>query len=164
MTQAVDSLDISRQYWQGDLAAADRFFTIVSVLRLSRRIIETMDNVLRAHHVNRNGYLVLMSLELSGPGSMILGRLAQELIVHPTTITLAVDKLEADGLVKKAPHEDDRRAIRVAITRRGRALAKRVTGDLQAAGFGLGELSDAEAARLYNAVNIARRSVGDIEP
>jgi DNA-binding MarR family transcriptional regulator len=163
MTQFVDSLDISRQYWQGDLTEADRFFTIMSVLRLSRRIIETMDNVLRAHHVNRNGYLVLMSLELSGPGSMILGRLAQELIVHPTTITLAVDKLEADGFVKKTPHENDRRAIRVAITRRGRALAKRVTADLQAAGFGLGDLSDAETTRLYNAVNAVRRSVGDIE-
>jgi DNA-binding MarR family transcriptional regulator len=162
MPKPVDPLDVSRSYWRGDQAEADRFFTMMSVLRLSRRITETIDSVLRAHDVNRNGYLVLMSLELSGQGSMILGWLADDLIVHPTTITLTVDKLEADGLVKKTPHETDRRAIRVAITRTGRALAKRVTADLQAAGFGLGDLSDAETGKLYNAVNAVRKSVGDM--
>jgi DNA-binding MarR family transcriptional regulator len=93
---------------------------------------------------------------------MILGRLAQELIVHPTTITLTVDKLEADGLVKKTPHETDRRAIRAAITKRGRALAKRVTADLQAAGFGLEDLTETQTKRLYDAVNAVRRTVGDL--
>jgi DNA-binding MarR family transcriptional regulator len=162
MAKPVDPLDLSRRYWQDENAGADRFFAMMSVLRLSRRVTETIDDVLRALDVNRNGYLVLMALELSGPGSMILGRLADDLIVHPTTITLTVDKLEADGLVKKTPHETDRRAIRVAITKSGRALAKRATTDLQAVGFGLGDPSDAQVARLHNAVSAVRKTIGDM--
>ena len=103
-----------------------------------------------------------MSLELSGTGSMILGRLAQELIVHPTTVTLTIDKLEAEGYVKKQPHETDRRAIRATITKAGRAIARRVTTELGAIGFGLGDLSPSQTTKLAAATHSARRTSGDL--
>ena len=107
---------------------------MTEVMRLSRKVGDNIDQVLRVHSINRNGYLILMSLELSGNGSMILGHLAQELIVHPTTVTLTIDKLEVAGYVKKQPHETDGRAIRATITKPGRNIAKQVTTELSAIG------------------------------
>ncbi len=158
-----DPLDVSRQYWDDSLGDASRFFAMTEVMRLSRRVGDNIDQVLRAHSINRNGYLILMSLELSGTGSMILGHLAQELIVHPTTVTLTIDKLEIAGYVKKQPHETDGRAIRATITKTGRIIAKRVTTELGAIGFGLGELNSSQTARLAAATHDARKTSGDID-
>ena len=163
MATPADPLAISRRYWRDDLGDAAQFFAMTAVMRLSRRVGDNIDEVLRSYAISRNGYLVLMSLELSGTGSMILGHLAQELIVHPTTVTLTIEKLEGEGLVTKSPHETDRRAVRCAITRRGRTLAKRVTTDLGRVGFGLGELTGAQTARLGAATHDARVASGDIE-
>ena len=163
MAAPTDPLDVSRRYWNEALGDADQFFAMTAVMRLSRRVGDNIDQVLRSHAVNRNGYLILMSLELSGSGSMILGHLAQELIVHPTTVTLTIDKLEAEGFVKKQPHETDRRAVRATITKSGRATAKRITTELGAIGFGLGDLTPAQTAKLAAATNIARGASGDLD-
>ena len=162
MAPASDPLDVSRRYWDDELGDPSRFFAMTEVMRLSRRVGDNLDQVLRTHTINRNGYLILMSLELSGTGSMILGRLAEELIVHPTTVTLTIDKLEAEGYVKKRPHETDRRAIRATITKAGRAIARRVTSELGAIGFGLGDLSPAQTTKLAAATHSARRTSGDL--
>ena len=158
-----DPLDVSRRYWDDSVGDAAQFFAMTEVMRLSRRVGDNIDQVLRAHNINRNGYLILMSLALSGSGSMILGRLAQELIVHPTTVTLTIDKLEVARYVKKQPHETDGRAIRATITKAGRIVAKRVTTELGAIGFGLGDLSPAQTTRLAAATHDARKTSGDID-
>lgn len=156
-----DPLGVSLTYWRDELGDPTTFFTVTALMRLARRVGETVDQVVKSHGLNRNGYLILMSLELSGTGSLILGRLAQELIVHPTTITLTVEKLEAEGLVRKTPHESDRRATRATITQAGRALSKAVTADLADHGFGLAGLSKAEATMLAEALDVARQATGD---
>jgi DNA-binding MarR family transcriptional regulator len=159
----VDPLELSRRYWDEDeLGDPSRFFAMVSVMRLSRRMMEPIDKVLRGYGLGLTAYLLLMSLDLSSNGSMILGRLARELIVHPTTITLTIDKLEEDKLVKKTPHETDGRATRATITRSGRTLVRKVTRELGDVGFGLGELSRAQTVKLASALNTARLATGDI--
>ena len=163
MPKRADPLDISRSHWTDALGDPGQFFAMTAVMRLSRRLAETIDTVLKMFGINRNGYLILMSLELSGTKSMTLGKLARELIVHPTTVTLTIDKLEADGLVKKTPHETDRRSTRATITKPGRSLAKDVTAALEQVGFGLGDLSKAQTAKLVAALNTARRASGDID-
>ena len=162
MAEPLDPLGISRKYWTDALGDSSQFFAMTAVLRLARRIGESVDAVLKSHGINRNGYLILMSLQLSGSGWMIIGRLAEELVVHPTTATLTIDKLEADGLVAKAPHETDGRAIKAVITKAGRRLATKVTADLADVGFGLGNLSKSQTTKLTEAVKSARRAVGDI--
>ena len=163
MAEPRDPLGISRKYWTDALGDPSHFFAMTSVLRLARRIGESVDAVLKPHGINRNGYLILMSLQLSGSGWMIIGRLAEELVVHPTTATLTIDKLESDGLVEKAPHETDGRAIKAIITKAGRQLATKVTADLAGIGFGLGDLSKSQTTKLVEAVKSARHAAGDIK-
>jgi len=62
------------------------------------------------HGFSRTGYLILVTLFLADGGTCSHGRLARDLFVHPTTITLVTDQLAKNGLVKRAPDPSDRRA------------------------------------------------------
>jgi DNA-binding MarR family transcriptional regulator len=160
---ATDPLELSRRYWDEDeLGDPSVFFAMASVMRLSRRMMEPIDRVLRGYNLGLTAYLLLMSLDMSANGSMILGRLARELIVHPTTITLTIDRLEEDKLVKKTPHETDGRATRATITKAGRTLVRKITKELAEVNFGLGTLSKTQTAKLTAALTNARLATGDI--
>jgi len=49
------------------------------------------------------------------------------LMVHPASVTNAVDRLEAEGLVRRIPHPTDRRATLAEITEKGRSLVAKAT-------------------------------------
>jgi DNA-binding MarR family transcriptional regulator len=57
---------------------------------------------------------------LSVVGPVVISRLAVYAIVEQSTLSRALDSLEADGLVKRAPDAEDSRATRVSITEEGR--------------------------------------------
>lgn len=158
----VDPMEIPRRFWdESVLGDPSLFMAMISIMRLNSRMTGSIDEVLNHYGLSRNAYLLLMHLELSETGSRILSSLARDLIVHPTTITLTIDRLEADALVKKTPHETDRRATCASLTRSGRALARKITAELSAIGFGLGDLSEAQASRLDEVVSDARLAIGD---
>jgi DNA-binding MarR family transcriptional regulator len=56
-------------------------------------------------------------------GSKIMSGLGEELGVTPRNVTTLVDGLEAEGLVRRAPHPTDRRATMIEITPTGAELA-----------------------------------------
>jgi|SRR5579862_3328042 len=43
-----------------------------------------------------------------------------------STLTSVLDRLAARGLIERSPDPDDRRSVRIVLTRRGRAVASRV--------------------------------------
>ena len=51
-----------------------------------------------------------------------LAALSRRMLVTAGNLTGLVDRAERDGLVRRAPDESDRRATRVKLTARGRAL------------------------------------------
>jgi len=158
-----DPLDSARGSWAEDrLGDPSHFFAMSALLRLARRVMLSVDKTLRNHGLTLNAYLLLMTLELSPKGSRILTHLAEDLMVHPTTVTLTVDKMELNGLVTKSAHETDRRAVRTLITSKGRALAREITLELNQQNFGLGQLSGTQIDRLVSSMKSARRAVGDI--
>lgn len=58
---------------------------------------------------------------LSVVDGLLVGRLAVYAVVEQSTLSRALDALEADGLVRRTPDQEDSRAIRVSITEAGRA-------------------------------------------
>ena len=56
---------------------------------------------------------------------MSMGDLATMLGTDPPNMTVLVDDLESQGLVRRRPHPTDRRAKLVEATRKGKDLAKR---------------------------------------
>ena len=85
------------------------------------------------------------------------------MLVHPTTVTLLIDKLERQGLVKRVPHPTDRRAIQATITPAGIALMKEATKALDAIGFGMPGLTRPQAGELIAILGPIRSAAGDLD-
>jgi DNA-binding MarR family transcriptional regulator len=65
--------------------------------------------------------------------------LARRQRVEAPTVCRMVDRLVRDGLVKRLPHPEDRRASRVVLTEEGRAAAERgmaLVADIERSAFG----------------------------
>ena len=81
-------------------------------------------------------------------------RLAKELYVSFPNITVMLSRLEEAGLIQRVVSEADRRAKFVSITRRGRALLKRIwkeqPAQLERVTAGLDDDERLELARLLN--------------
>lgn len=78
-----------------------------------------------------------------------LGALAQWLQIAPRSATEVVDGLEELGLVSRAPDPDDRRAVLVGLTDRGREVAREIRSARRAAAEQLLEtLSAGDRAQL----------------
>lgn len=134
-----DPIEWAAHYWELHDIEGDerRFLVLSSLLRFHRLVTEVVDRELREHGLNLTDYLMLMTLELSEAGTRLISGLARNLLVHPTTATLATDRLEARALLQRRPHPTDRRAILVTITEAGRQLVNEATVALDAIGFGL---------------------------
>ena len=62
-------------------------------------------------------------------GSLPVNEIGKKVLLTSGSITVAVDRLEAKGLVERRPHGTDRRARIVHLTKSGRKLITRVYAD-----------------------------------
>ena len=78
-----------------------------------------------------------------------------------TSVTNIVDRLEADGLVRRTPHPSDRRATLVTITEAGESRRADATKALMDIDFGLVGLTERQAEQLTELLERVRRAAGD---
>jgi DNA-binding MarR family transcriptional regulator len=81
--------------------------------------------------------------------------------VHRTSVTNTIDGLEKLKLVRRVPHESDRRAVLAEITPAGREVAEEATETLNRAHFATEPLSDADLAGLAGILQSLRAGAGD---
>lgn len=100
---------------RNDRAAAE----LASILRPS---LLRLTRVIRNQRVDMSVTLTLLSalMTLAAKGPMSPGELAGCERVTPPSMTTIVAKLEAKGLVSRAPHPSDGRQVVVAVTDAGR--------------------------------------------
>lgn len=91
----------------------------LSATRLARLLRQQSDTGLSPSQLS-----ALSAIHILGP--VTLGALAEYERVAPPTITKAVTKLEADGLVERTTDPEDRRVARVATTKAGEAVLARI--------------------------------------
>lgn len=88
--------------------------------------------------------------------------LADITVVERTTLSRALDQMEADGLVRRVPNDADKRTIEVWLTPAGRRRLNqvwpRVVAETDRAVAGL---SDTEIARLKT---VLRKIIGNLRP
>jgi DNA-binding MarR family transcriptional regulator len=85
----------------------------------------------------------------AAPAGMPLGHLAERLACVKSNVTQLVDRLEADGLVRREPNPADRRCVVATLTERGRASYRSARAAReQAEREVMGRLSDGDRARL----------------
>jgi DNA-binding MarR family transcriptional regulator len=160
---ARDVVGWSRYFWDANgFDHADGLAIMASVGRLAQIIQSEMEKTLKPLGLGLSRYLLLMTLLLTKGGSRRMSRLGWHMMVHPTTVTVAVDQLEKEGLVKRRPHPTDRRATLIELTPAGRALAEKASALVADQNFGLPTLTKSETTMSLDALTMLRRKLGDV--
>jgi DNA-binding MarR family transcriptional regulator len=121
---APDSIDRirARNGRKTDDAAAVE--AISRIYRLTGHLDRLLGEMFARHGLTRGEFGVLSALAHAPEPSLTPGRLAAELICSSGAMTNRLDRLEADGLIVRAPDPDDRRGTRISITKAGRLRAQ----------------------------------------
>jgi DNA-binding MarR family transcriptional regulator len=159
----VDTIALARAKWEehGWPEAAEGMAAVTSIMRAQQILQSRVDEALRPFDLTFARYEVLMLLHFSSRGSMPVKKASDRLQVHPTSITNAVDRLEAADLVRRLPHPTDGRATLVEITDDGREMALKATEVLNRDVFGQPGLSPRRITTLVNVLEDLRRAAGD---
>ncbi len=161
----MDTIALAREKWEqhgwGD--AAEGMAAVTSVMRAQQVLQARVDDVLKPHGLVFARYEVLMLLLFSSRGALPATKMSVRLQVHPASITNAVDRLEAAGLVRRVPHPTDGRGRLVEITAEGRRTALAATEDLNAGVFARPGLSPRRTRTLVGVLEDLRRDAGDLD-
>jgi DNA-binding MarR family transcriptional regulator len=90
-----------------------------------------------------------------------MGKMGDRLMLHPTSVTNIIDRLEHQDLVRRIPHPTDRRTVLAQITEEGRQVAEKATEAVSSIRFGVDGLSVAELDQLTDMVRKLRIAAGD---
>ena len=91
-----------------------------------------------------------------------MGKMGERLMIHPTSVTSIINRLEDDGFVVRLAHPSDRRTRLAQITDAGRELAARASVVVDKTLFGLGSISEDTQDHLIELIRELRIAVGDI--
>jgi DNA-binding MarR family transcriptional regulator len=160
---AFDPIAEARRLWRehGWDDSADGMAAVTSVMRVEQILLGRVDQVLAPFHLTFARYEVLALLDFSSRGSLPLGKVGSRLQVHPTSVTNAVDRLEAQGFVRRVPHPSDGRATLAELTAEGRRTVHRATKALNAEVFSVLGLDADELTSLFGLLEKIRRAAGD---
>jgi DNA-binding MarR family transcriptional regulator len=158
-----DPVAEARRRWQaaGWVDAAAGMAAVTSLMRAQQIVLARVEEVLRPFDLTFARYEVLMLLLFSRSGALPLSRLGDRLQVHPTSVTNVVDRLEAQGFVRRSPHPRDRRATLAELTSSGRELALEATDELNARVFAAPGLGPDGIEHLVDVLTELRRDAGD---
>ncbi|MHB1583529.1 MAG: MarR family winged helix-turn-helix transcriptional regulator [Acidimicrobiales bacterium] len=161
---AFDPIEEARRQWSGRWPASARpMAAATAVMRAQQIVLAAVDEALRPFGLTFARYEALALLSFTRHGELPLGKMGPRLMIHPTSVTNAVDRLEADGLVERVPHPRDRRTTLARITDRGRAVLAEATTAVNASGFGVAALDAAQLDQLSGILRVLRRSAGDFD-
>jgi len=134
-----------------------------SIMRAQQIVLAAVDDALKPFDLTFARYEALVLLTFSQRGSLPLGKMGERLMIHPTSVTNIVDRLEAQGLVRRLDHPTDRRTTLCEITPVGRSLVARATKAVTAVDLGIAGLSEREVETLTQLLGKLRVSSGDFQ-
>ena len=162
-TLPFDPIAEARRHWESrwGRGPGPAMAAVTSVMRAQQLLLARMNDALKPFGLTFPRYEALMLLLFSRNGALPLGKIGDRLQVHATSVTSIIDGLEADGFVRRIPHETDRRTTLAEITREGRNAAMKATGVLNRERFFTEPLTDRELDSLTNTIEKLRREAGD---
>lgn len=160
---AWDPIVEARRQWatHGWRKAAPGMATITSIMRAQQILMTRVDRTLKPMGITFSRYEVLMLLHFSRSGELPMRKIGQRLQVHPTSVTNAIDRLEASGLVERVQHPTDRRTLLVHLTDQGRELALSATEALNLEVFEQPGISQDDQDAVFAVLATLRSDAGD---
>jgi DNA-binding MarR family transcriptional regulator len=157
-----DPIERAGETWEQHFGPASAMRAATSVFRVQQILLARFDEVLKPHELTFARYEVLVLLTFSRTGKLPLKVIGSRLMVHPTSVTNAIDRLVAAGYVERLPNPADGRGVLAGITEQGRAVVEVATAELTKLDFGLGDLPDAEMDTLFDILKRVRLGAGDV--
>jgi DNA-binding MarR family transcriptional regulator len=157
-----DPIERAGETWEKRFGPASSMRAATSVFRVQQILLARYDDVLKPHELTFARYEVLVLLTFSRSGELPLKVIGSRLMVHPTSVTNAIDRLVAAGYVRRRPNPDDGRGVLAGITDDGRRVVEQATTALTDLDFGLGDLPEAERAELFDILRRVRIGAGDV--
>src|SRR5687768_8632826 len=119
-----DPIERAAQTWEQRFGPASAMRAATSVFRVQQILLARFDEALRPHRLTFARYEVLVLLTFSRAGELPLKVIGSRLMVHPTSVTNAIDRLVAAGHLDRRPNPADGRGVLAAITDRGQAVVE----------------------------------------
>ena len=132
-----DPIARAAQIWESRFGDAKAMAAVTAIMRVQQILLAELDGLLRPHGLTFARYEALVLLTFSREGALPMRLIGQRLMVHPTSVTNTIDRLEQQRLVVRKPNPRDGRGTLAEITPAGRELVERATADLMAARFGM---------------------------
>ncbi|HEX4434312.1 MAG TPA: MarR family transcriptional regulator, partial [Acidimicrobiales bacterium] len=136
---------------------------VTSIMRLQQVFLARADSVLRPFGLTFARYEVLMLLSFSRKGALPLGKIGQRLQVNAASVTNAVDRLEADGLVTRRSNPDDGRGTLAGLTAQGRRRASAATDAMNEQVFTDIGMAHSSVSHLFDLLADLRHAAGDFQ-
>lgn len=158
-----DPIARAAELWEERIGPSTTMAAVTGLMRVQQIVQSAVDAALKPHGLTFARFEALVLLTFSRRSSLPMRVMGERLQLHPTSVTNIVDRLEADGLVKRVPHPTDRRTTLVEITDDGRKRCEVATKAVNAIDFGLNGLTSRQTERLIELLTRVRKAAGDFE-
>lgn len=159
-----DPIDRAGELWTEHFGDPAQMRVATSIMRVQQLLIGALDAALKPYGVTFARYEVLVLISFSRAGRLPLSKIGERLMVHPTSVTNAIDRLEAQGLVQREVDAADRRRVLASLTPAGRTVVRKATKALHDIDFGLPDTPRKDLDLLYQALRRVRAAAGDFPP
>lgn len=127
--------------------AAAGMATVTTVVRVHQLLMARIEAGLAPLGLTFARFEILRLLGFSRTGRLPMGKIGERLMVHPATVTSAVNRLERDRLLTRVPGTEDSRMVLACLEQAGRerldqatVVMNRVFEEISSAVPGLDEL------------------------
>lgn len=158
-----DPIAEAHRQWQehGWADAADGMAAVTAIMRTQQILMARIEAALKPFDLSFARFELLRLLSFTRHGSLPMAFASARLQVHPTSVTNAVDRLEAAGFVERVPHPTDGRATLIEITAAGRERVDAATAELNSAIFRRTGFDADQVEQLNALLTGFRRDAGD---
>ncbi|GAA3471066.1 MarR family winged helix-turn-helix transcriptional regulator [Nonomuraea roseola] len=156
-----DPIERAAETWRVHFGPSSAMAAVTSIMRAHQILLSQLDSLLKPYDLTFARYEALVLLTFSRTGALPLSKIGERLMVHPTSITNTVDRLEKAGLVVRLRNPRDGRGVLAEITDRGREIVDAATTDLMNADFGMTMYGESELSEMFGLLRTLRVAAGD---
>ena len=156
-----DPIRRAAQIWRERFGPSDAMAAATSVMRVQQLLLAEFDRICGPYGLTFARYEALVLLTFSRAGALPMAKIGERLMVHPTSVTNTIQRLEKAGFVTREPNPRDGRGTLARVTSQGREVVDKVTGELMDADFGMAALDDDERTALFDILRALRVAAGD---
>ncbi len=151
-----DPLERAGELWSEHVGDPTAMQLATSIMRVQQILGQRLDATLKPHGITFARFEVLRLISFSREGRLSLSKIGERLMVHPTSVTNAIDRLVAQGLVVRETDPTDRRRTFALLTDEGRSVLDAATADLMAADFAIVGLDAEQQRDAYELLRLLR--------